>query len=114
MVGLALEAADKLAKKGVEARVLNMHTVKPLDEAAVLKAAKDCGAIVTVEEHSVIAGLGSAVAELTARKNPVPVEMVGIEDTFGESGEPPEILEKYGLTAAKVLDAARRALKRKG
>lgn len=113
MLGLALEAAEKLAKTGVEARVINMHTVKPLDEAAVLKAAKDCGAVVTVEEHSVIGGLGSAAAELLAKKFPVPVEMVGIEDTFGESGEPPEILTKYGLTSAKVTAAARRALKRK-
>ena len=114
VVGLALEAAGKLAKKGVEARVINMHTVKPLDEAAVLKAAKECGAIVTVEEHSVIGGLGGAVAEVLAKKCPVPVEMIGVQDTFGESGEPAEILEKYGMTAAKALDAARKVLKRKG
>jgi len=114
MNGLALEAAGRLAKKGVEARVINMHTVKPLDEAAVLKAAKECGAVVTVEEHSVIGGLGGAVAELLSRKYPVPLEMVGVDDTFGESGEPAEILEAYGLTTAKTLEAARRALKRKG
>lgn len=113
MVGIALEAAQLLNKRGVSVRVINMHTIKPLDRTAVLKAAEECGAIVTVEEHSVIGGLGSAVTELTAEKCPIPVERVGIQDVFGESGEPQEILEKYGLTTKDLVKACKRALERK-
>ena len=106
MVDAALNAADELAAKGVKARVIDMHTIKPLDEEAVLKAAKECGFIVTAEEHSVIGGLGSAVAELTAQKYPCRVAMVGQKDTYGESGKPAELLEKYGMTAADIVKAA--------
>ena len=113
MVGLALEAAQLLKNKGVSTRVINMHTVKPLDKRAVLKAAEECGALVTVEEHSIIGGLGSAVAELVAETSPVPVERVGIRDVFGESGEPNEILEKYGLTTKDLVASCKRALERK-
>jgi transketolase len=112
-LALAIEAAETLKAAGVAARVVNMSTVKPLDEEAVLAAAVDCGAIVTVEEHSIIGGLGEAVAGVLARKRPAPLEFVGVSDTFGESGEPAEILEKYGLTGRHVVEAARRAVARK-
>lgn len=106
MTSVALEAAEELAAKGVSARVIDMHTIKPIDEDAVVSAAKECGHIVTAEEHSVIGGLGGAVAEVTARKCPCRVSMVGMDDCFGESGKPAELLEKYGLTAADIVKAA--------
>ena len=106
MLAAALEAADELAEKGVKARVIDMHTIKPLDEDAIVKAAKECGHIVTAEEHSVIGGLGSAVAEVTAQKCPCRVSIVGQKDCFGESGKPAELLEKYGMTAADIVKAA--------
>ena len=113
MVMAALEAAKTLAAEGIQARVINMASVKPLDEAAVVSAAKETGAIVTCEEHSIIGGLGSAVAEVLAEQAPVPLERVGVKDTFGESGKPKELLAKYGLTAADVAEAARRVVARK-
>ena len=113
MVMAALEAAKMLAAEGIQARVINMASVKPLDEAAVVSAAKETGAIVTCEEHSIIGGLGSAVAEVLAEQAPAPLERVGVKDTFGESGKPKELLAKYGLTAADVAEAARRVLARK-
>ncbi len=109
----ALLAADALAEEGISCRVLNMHTIKPLDTEAVLAAAAETGAIVTVEEHQVNAGLGGAVAEVLVKNNPVPVEMVGIMDTFGESGDPDELAVKYGLTHKEIMVAARKALSRK-
>ena len=113
MVSRCLLAAEELAKVGLQARVLNVHTVKPLDAAAVIKAARETGAIVTAEEHSIVHGMGSAVAAVTAEHYPVPVQMVGVRDVFGESGEAEELLEKYGLTAAEVARAAHLALKLK-
>ena len=113
MVMAALEAAKMLAAEGIQARVINMASVKPLDEAAVVSAAKETGAIVTCEEHSIIGGLGSAVAEVLAEQAPAPMERVGVKDTFGESGKPKELLAKYGLTAADVAEAARRVVARK-
>ena len=113
MVTAALEAAKTLAAEGIQARVVNMASVKPLDAAAVVSAAKETGAIVTCEEHSVIGGLGSAVAEVLAEEAPAPMERVGVKDTFGESGKPKELLAKYGLTAADVAEAARRVVARK-
>ncbi len=113
MVAAALDAARSLEAKGVDARVLNMHTVKPLDAAALSEAASRCGAVVVAEEHSVIGGLYGAVAESLAAVNPVPIEAVGVRDVFGESGEPAEILAKYGLTAADIEEAALKAVKRK-
>ena len=113
MVMAALEAAKMLAAEGIQARVINMASVKPLDEAAVVSASKETGAIVTCEEHSIIGGLGSAVAEVLAEQAPAPLERVGVKDTFGESGKPKELLAKYGLTAADVAEAARRAVARK-
>lgn len=107
MVAPALEAAAELAKQSVEARVLDMHTIKPLDDAAVLAAARETGRIVVAEEHLLHGGLGSAVAMSAARQHPVPMRFVGINDTFAESGKPEELLAKYGLTTADIVKAAR-------
>jgi transketolase len=107
MVAAALEAAEELAKQGTQARVLDMHTIKPLDDAAVLAAARETGRIVVAEEHLLHGGLGSAVAMSTARQQPVPMRFVGIKDTFAESGKPEELLAKYGLTAADIVKAAK-------
>lgn len=106
MVNQALAAASTLEQRGISARVIDMHTLKPLDVAAVDSAAAECGRIVTIEEHSVIGGLGAAVAEHLATHRPTPLRMVGIRDTFGESGPPDALLEKYGVTAAAVVSAA--------
>ena len=113
MVSTALEASDRLAGEGISARVINMHTIKPLDKDAVLLAAGECGALVTAEEHSVIGGLGSACADLLVRESPVPLAMVGVQDTFGESGEPEEILKKYGLTSSDICENVRHVLNKK-
>ena len=113
MLAAALDAAEELGRDGINAKVINMHTVKPLDEEVVLKAAREIGAIVTVEEHNVLGGLGGAVAEVLARKHPARMEMVGIEDTFAESGKYPDLLAKYRLTAGDVRDKARRVLGRR-
>lgn len=113
MVGPAVEAADRLAEENVRVRVINMHTVKPIDRDAVVKAARETKAIVTAEEHSIIGGLGSAVAEVLVQTVPVAQEMVGIKDTFGESGTPAELLEKYGLTARDIVAAVKRVIERK-
>lgn len=109
----ALRAAKELDNKGVECLVLNCHTVKPLDERAIIKAAKITGAVVTVEAHHLAGGLGGAVAEVLSRNFPVPIEMVGVEDTFGESGDYEELLKKYGLTKEHILQASREVIKRK-
>lgn len=106
MVAPALQAAEELAKQGKQARVLDMHTIKPLDDAAVLAAAKETGRIVVAEEHLLHGGLGSAVAMSAAKQHPVPMRFVGINDTFAESGKPEELLAKYGLTAAEIVKAA--------
>lgn len=113
LVGAALEAADALAAEGVSVRVLNMATIKPLDGAALAAAAAETGAIVTAEEHSVIGGLGSAVARWLALNAPVPMEQVGVQDRYGESGTWTQLLERHGLTAQGVADAVRRVLARK-
>jgi len=112
MVSTALEAAEKLAEKGIQAAVYNMSTIKPIDIAAIEEAAQ-AGCIVTVEEHSVIGGLGSAVAEILGERCPVPLERVGVMDTFGESGKPDELLKKYGLTLQDILSAVVKAMYRK-
>jgi len=106
MVAPALEAAEKLAGQGIQARVLDMHTVKPCDDAAVLSAARETGRIVVAEEHLLHGGLGSVVAMSAARQHPVPMRFVGLRDTFAESGKPEELLAKYGLTAADIERAA--------
>ena len=108
-----LQAADALEKEGVSVRVLDMHTIKPLDEAAILAAAKETGCIVTAEEHQVNGGLGGAVAECVVKHCPVPVEMVAVQDTFGESGKGQELMEKYGLSPSAVEEKIRAVLARK-
>ena len=113
MVSAALEAANSLAERGIEARVLNVSTIKPLDQDAVLAAARETGALVTAEEHSVIGGLGGAVAEFLSGVYPVPLARVGLKDTFGESGSPEELLEKYGLTADQIVAAVERVMELK-
>jgi len=113
MVEPTLRAADSLAAEGISARVLNMSTLKPLDDDAIIHAADETGAIVCVEEHNVIGGLGSAVARMLALHRPTPMEQVGINDSFGQSGPWQALLDKYGLTSASVVAAARRAVARK-
>jgi transketolase len=110
MVSRCLEAADVLATAGVDARVLEMHTVKPLDVASVLKAARETGALVTAEEHTVIGGLGSAVAEAVTDAHPVPVRRVGIADRFAETGPYEDILNRYGMAVADIVTAANQAI----
>jgi transketolase len=113
MVAESLKAAEELAGEGIAVRVLNMATIKPLDQEAVLRAARETGAIVTVEEHSIIGGLGSAVAEVLVENEPVPMERVGVMDIFGESGKPQQLLDKYGLTMKDIKEAVFKVMKRK-
>ena len=113
MVYEALVAAENLEKAGISARVINVHTIKPIDEKTIIKAAEECGAAVTAEEHQLFGGFGSAVSEVLVKNCPVPVEMVGIADVFGESGNPAELMELYHLKSADIVSAAERALKRK-
>ena len=110
MVDMALKAKDILAEEGISARVINIHTIKPLDEELIIKAAKETGAIVTAEEHNVIGGLGGAVAEAVSASCPVPVVRVGVEDKFGHSGKVPALLEAYGLTPENIAAKAKIAL----
>jgi len=110
----ALIAAEELAKEdGIQCRVVNNHTIKPMDEAAIVAAATDCGAVVTVEEHQKHAGMGSRVAEILAQHKPVPIEFIGVEDRFGQSGDPYELIEYYGMGSASIKEAARKAYARK-
>ena len=106
MTAKALDAAETLATRGIQAEVINVHTIKPLDEETVIASAKKTGKVVTVEEHSIIGGLGSAVAEVLARQCPTKQAFVGVQDSFGESGSPDDLLEKYGLTAEVIVKAA--------
>lgn len=108
-----LMAAEELEKLGISARVINNVSIKPMDEKTIIEAAKDCGAIVTVEEAQVAAGMGSAVCELLCEECPVPVERIGMQDRFGESGEPQELLEHFELTAPAIVKAAKKVLKKK-
>jgi len=109
----ALVAADRLIERGVSVRVINSPSVKPLDEATIERAARDCGAIVTVEEHQVMGGVGSAIAEHVVKSYPVPMEFVGMQNSFGESGEPAELLQKYRMDAEAIVIAVKRVVKRK-
>ena len=109
----SLMAAEELAKEGIECRVVNNHTIKPMDQVTVIAAAKDCGAVVTVEEHQIAGGMGSAVAEILAQNDPVPMEFVGVHDQFGQSGQPNELLEFYGMGVKDVVKAVKAVLKRK-
>ena len=110
MVDTALEAREILTKEGINARVINIHTLKPLDTELIVNAAKETGAIVTVEEHNIIGGLGSAVAEALGEEYPVPVLKVGVNDVFGESGKPEELLKAYGLTAESVVEKVKKSI----
>ncbi len=113
LVYKALLAANELEKKGIKVRVINNHTIKPMDEATIIQAAKDAGAVVTVEEHQIMGGMGSAVAEVLAKNFPVPIEFVGVQDRFGESGEPEELLKAFGLTEKEIIEAIKKVIKRK-
>ena len=113
MVYEALVAAEELAARGIQARVVNLHTLKPLDEEAVARAARECGAIVTAEEHQIHGGLGGAVAEVVVRHHPVPMEFVAVRDRFGRSGKPEELMAAFGIKAPDVVRAADRVLARK-
>jgi transketolase len=113
MVWEALKAAKILNKNGISARVINIHTIKPIDENLIVNAAIETGLIITVEEHQVMAGFGSAVAEVVVKNCPVPMEMIGMNDCFGESGKPEELMQKYGLVAGNIAAKAKIALGRK-
>jgi transketolase len=113
MVAAALEAASDLEQKGIQARVLDMHTIKPLDMESIELAARETGAIVTAEEHLLAGGLGSSVARVVAETHPVPMAFVAIQDRYAESGKPQELLEKYGLTAEHIRLAAEQVIRRK-
>ena len=113
MVWLAVEAAKILAEKGISVDLINIHTIKPLDEAAVIASIKKTGCIVTAEEHQVNGGLGDSIAGVASRECPVPHEYVAVMDTFGESGTPKQLLDKYGLTTAHIIAAAEKAIGRK-
>ncbi|HIT72942.1 MAG TPA: transketolase family protein [Candidatus Fimicola cottocaccae] len=107
-VNESLIAAEKLAKEGIEAKVINIHTIKPIDEDLIVEAAKECGKVVTVEEHSVIGGLGSAVCDVLSAKCPVPVCKIGVQDTFGESGPAVELIKKYGLDSEGIYNSIKK------
>jgi len=111
MVHEALKAHDELKKEGVTARIINLHTVKPIDKEEIIKAAKETGAIVTAEEHTVVGGMGSAVSEVISENCPVPIKMVGIKDRFGESGEAWELMNYFGLSSDGIVKAALEVLK---
>lgn len=111
MVNEAIEAAKTLEAEGINIRVIDMHTIKPIDEDIIIKAAKETGVIVTAEEHGIIGGLGDAVAQVVVKNHPCKMDMVGQKDTFGESGKPAELLKKYGMTAEDIVAAVRGLLK---
>ena len=113
MVQEALDAADTLAGEGIRATVVDVHTLKPFDHDEMKRISEECGAVVTAEDHSIIGGLGGAVAESLTSNHPVPLERVGVEDTYGMSGQPAELMKHYGLTASDIVDAARIAIKRR-
>jgi len=114
MVWKAIEAGQQLAEKGISAEIINIHTIKPLDEEAVIASAKKTGCVVTAEEHQMNGGLGDSIAQLLSRTMPTPFEMVAVNDSFGESGKPEELLVKYGLNDTDIVEAAQRAIGRKG
>jgi transketolase len=113
MVWNAIQAGVLLEEKGISVEVINIHTIKPLDEAAVVASLKKTGCAVTAEEHSIYGGLGDSIAQVAAKHCPVPIEYVGTRDTFGESGTPAQLLKKYGLDVPDIVAAAEKALARK-
>ncbi|MDX1652459.1 MAG: transketolase family protein [Brumimicrobium sp.] len=113
LVWKAVEAAQSLHKEGIDAEVINMHTIKPLDEEAILKSVGKTGCVVTAEEHMLNGGLGDSVAQVLARNNPLPQEYVGVNDKFGESGTPDELMKKYGIDTPDIIAACKKVIKRK-
>ena len=113
MVFRALQASEELKKEGIQPRVIDMCTVKPIDKEAIIKAAQETGGIVTVENHNIINGLGSAVSAVIVENTLVPMERIGLKDTFAESGEYERLLEKYGLSTKHIIEAVKRVLRRK-
>lgn len=113
LVWKAIEAARILKEKGIHAEVINIHTIKPLDTEAVIASIQKTGCAVTAEEHNVLGGLGDSIAQTAAKSFPIPIEMVGTQDTFGESGKPTELLKKYGLDTEFIVAAAEKAMSRK-
>jgi transketolase len=113
LVWIAVEAAKELEAKGVSVELINMHTIKPLDEAAIIKSLKKTGCVVTAEEHQQNGGLGDSVSNVASRNCPVPQEYVAVQDTFGESGTPTQLLQKYGLNKESIVAAAEKVMKRK-
>ncbi len=113
LVWKSLEAAKELAAQGISAEVINIHTIKPLDEKAVLESVSKTGCAVSAEEHQMAGGLGESIAQVLSRKQPTPLEMVAVNDSFGESGTPDQLMEKYGLGTSNVVEAALNVLKRK-
>lgn len=114
MLWLAIEAEAILAEEGISAEIINIHTIKPLDDDAVLKSVEKTGCAVSAEEHQIAGGLGESIASLLARNTPRPLEIVGVNDSFGESGKPLELLDKYGLSAQSIAEAAKKSIARKG
>lgn len=113
LVWEAIQAGEQLAELGIDAEIINIHTIKPLDEEAVLKSAAKTGCVVTAEEHNRLGGLGDSIAQLLVKNNPTPQEYVAVDDSFGESGTPAQLMEKYGLNAANIVAAVQRVIKRK-
>ena len=113
MLWLAIEAEAILTEQGISAEIINIHTIKPLDDEAVLKSVEKTGCAVSAEEHQIAGGLGESIASLLARTNPKPLEIVGVNDSFGESGKPVELLEKYGLSVESIVESAKKAIARK-
>jgi transketolase len=113
LVWKAIEAGHKLAEMGIDAEVINIHTIKPLDEEAILNSVRKTKCVVSAEEHQMNGGLGDSIAQLLARKFPAPLEMVAVNDSFGESGTPDELLKKYGLEADNIVSAVQRVMQRK-
>jgi transketolase len=113
LVWEALEACEQLAEKGISAEVINIHTIKPLDNEAVLASANKTKCVVTAEEHMINGGLGDSIAQVICQNNPLPIEFVGVNDSFGESGTPDQLMEKYGLNAEAIVKAAEKAISRK-
>ncbi|GAB2539219.1 transketolase family protein [Rufibacter soli] len=113
LVWKAILAGKLLAEQGIDAEIINIHTIKPLDAQAILASAEKTGCVVTAEEHQLNGGLGESVARLLAQKMPLPLELVGVDDTFGESGTPEQLMEKYGLNEQSIVEAAKRAISRK-
>ncbi|MGZ5254034.1 MAG: transketolase family protein, partial [Flavitalea sp.] len=113
LVWPAIEAGEKLAAEGINAEIINIHTIKPLDEELVLSSVGKTGCAVSAEEHNRLGGLGDSIAQVLIRNNPKPLEYVATDDTFGESGTPTQLMEKYGLTADAIVEKAKAAIKRK-